>query len=410
MHVAVLGAGVTGVTTAYYLTENGHSVTVIDRAPEVAAGASWRNGGQLSYSFTEAFANPSLLRKLPGQILGFDDSIRVRPPINRHLINWGFELLGQCTRQKAKLNTIFVLRLAMQSSRLLKDIRESIPLEFSFRRAGKLVMLGTQAELNSARIAQELKEKEGCRTEILNFQQACDIEPGLNRFSNSYIGASWSKHDEVACPKKFCLGLSRWLMKNRGVEFLLNESIDQIETNGGRISRITMSSGSIEPDAAIVCLGVNSVEVLRPLGIKVNIYPLRGYSVTLPLGPDPVSASITDLKSKIVFSRLGDKIRIAGLADILGPDFEQNGSKHDEHRIRDLVEIAHSLAPRIADFNAKTDDGWSGVRPMTTNSRPIVGPTDIEGLFLNTGHGMLGWTLACATGHAVAGQVHATAA
>ena len=158
MHIAVLGAGIAGVTTAYYLSESGHSVTVLDGAPNVAAGATGGNGGQLSYSFTGAFANPALLRKLPGQVLGVDPAIKVRPPINRHLASWGLSLLRQCTGERARVNTASVHRIAMQSAGLMAEIRERVPIDFAFRKAGKLVLLSTDEHLRSARKSLDMKQ------------------------------------------------------------------------------------------------------------------------------------------------------------------------------------------------------------------------------------------------------------
>ncbi|MFT5139865.1 MAG: D-amino-acid dehydrogenase, partial [Rhodothermales bacterium] len=307
------------------------------------------------------------------------------------------------TSERSRLNTVAVLKLALESSKLLHNIRKKIPINFSFRQAGKLVMIDSQSSLVSARNSRLMKKEQGCETKILSLSEACEIEPGLRSFKHDYLGAVWSEHDEVGCPKMFCQALSQWLQENRSVEVRLNESIKSIETNNGKLVEIITSSGGIQPDAVVVCLGACSAEMLEPLGIRANIYPIRGYSVTLPLGAAPIETSVTDLGNKIVFSRLGDQIRIAGMADIVGFN-----SKHDPQRLKQLVEIAHSLAPEVADFNAKPDHGWGGYRPMTPDSRPLVGSTPVKGVFLNTGHGMLGWTLACATGNQVAKQLHST--
>jgi D-amino-acid dehydrogenase len=402
MRVAVLGAGITGISTAYYLTELGHTVSIIDGASRVGDGATGGNGCQLSYSFTDAYASPSLLRKFPGQLLGFDSAIRVRPSISLGLARWGLAVLSQCTSRKSRENTIAVLKLAIRSAALMDEIRESVPIEFTFRSAGKLVLLSSDHEKQSARKSSALKASHGGKLEVIDFPEACEIEPGLNQFRKPYAGAIWSEDDAVGCAKKFCEGMSAWLSTSRDVQVRLNEKIETIVTRDGKLERVETSRGSLEPDAVVVCLGAQSSEFLRPLGVRANIYPVRGYSVTLPCGKTPTRTSITDLESKIVFTRMESKVRIAGLADIVGFN-----SENDSSRIRDLLEMAHSLAPEIADYVSHPNCGWGGFRPMTPNSQPLVGPSSIKGLFLNTGHGMLGWTLACATGFEVARHVGA---
>jgi D-amino-acid dehydrogenase len=286
----------------------------------------------------------------------------------------------------------------------MDGIRKSVPLEFAYRRAGKLVLLSSKQEKAAAIESSKLKNGQGGQLEVVRFSEACEIEPGLTQFKKSYEGAIWSENDAVGCAKKFCEGMSAWLASNRAVQIRLNEKVESIVTRKGKLERVETACGGIAPDAVVVCLGAQSGDFLRPLGVQVNIYPVRGYSVTLPLGKMPTTTSITDLGSKIVFSRMENQVRIAGLADIIGFN-----TRKDSDRIRDLVEMAHSVAPEIADYVSHPNHGWGGYRPMTPNSQPLVGPSPIKGLFLNTGHGMLGWTLACATGHQVAGQIQGAA-
>ncbi len=400
MHVVVLGAGVIGVTTAYYLAERGHDVTVVERAEQVAGGASGGNGGQLSYSFTDAMAGPALLPKLPGIIAGLNPAFHVRPLPSPGLIRWGLSFLSHCRKSRHQANTVEILKLALRSGELMTDLRASTNLEFSHRQAGKLVMLKGQAGLAEAREACELKRKFGCDARVITKKQAIEIEPALQNMTDNYSGAVYSASDEVGDTLAFTTRLGQWLSENRGTEFQMKTTVRRIVAENNELVAVETDRGVHKPDAVVVCLGAWAERILAPIGIKSNIYPMRGYSVTLPATDKSNSVSITDLGSKIVFSRLGDRVRIAGFADFV--DFR---TTKDDTRTRTLLEIARKTAPDIADFSFNPAGEWGGFRPMTPDSYPTVGPSKIAGVHLNIGHGMLGWTLACASGHDVAADV-----
>ena len=402
MHVAVLGAGVIGVTTAYYLSERGHSVTIVDRADDVASGASGRNGGQLSYSFTDAMASPALLSKLPRIIAGLNPAFYVRPPITPDLVRWGLAFLNQCTTAKNRKNTLEILQLALRSGALMTELRNRTSVEFSHRRAGKLVMLDGPTALEEAQQACALKREYGCDARVITLEQAHKIEPALAKMTNKYAGAIYSESDEVGDPLAFTSGLGEWLSANRDIELSLNTTVLSIATKNQKLVAVETDKGSLKADAVAVCLGAWSHRLLRPLGIKTNIYPMRGYSLTLPGLETSNSVSITDLTSKTVFSRLDDRVRIAGFADFVG-----YSTARDEMRVRTLLETARKTAPDIADFTISPAAEWGGFRPMTADSLPLIGPSSVEGVYLNTGHGMLGWTLACVSGHKLAACVQA---
>ena len=397
MHVVVLGAGVVGVTTAYYLTERGHSVTVVDRADSVAAGASAGNGGQLSYSFTDAMASPALLSKIPRMMTGLDPAFHVRPPVNTQLVCWGQSFLRQCSGHQNRQNTTAILQMALRSDELMAGLRAQTMLEFSFRKAGKLVMLGEQSALTEAAKLCALKRQYGSDVRVVTWSQAVEIEPALSHLKNKYAGAVYSENDQVGDSRDFTRGLSQWLSLNRETEFKMNTTVKKIVARGRKLIAVETDQGSLKADAVVVCLGAWSKHLLDPLGIRTNIYPMRGYSVTLPAKETSSSVSISDTAYKIVFSRLGDKMRIAGFADFVGYRTEM-----DSARSQKLLETARTIAPEIADYDVDSAGEWGGFRPMTPDSQPLIGQSSIEGVHLNTGHGMLGWTLACASGHDVA--------
>jgi D-amino-acid dehydrogenase len=400
MHVVVLGAGVVGVTTAYYLCERGHRVSVVERADAVASGASAGNGGQLSYSFTDAMASPALLTKMPKMMTGLDPAFLVRPPVNTQLVYWGQAFLRQCTSHQNRQNTIAILQLALRSDSLMAGLRARTGLQFSFRRAGKLVMLGSHEAMNEAAQVCTLKRQFGCDARVVTFKEAVAIEPALEHLQNQYAGAVYSENDQVGNSQEFTSGLSEWLRQNREVEFRLNTTVKKIVARGRKLAAVETDNGALEADAVVVCLGAWSSHLLDPLGIRTNIYPMRGYSVTLPAIGTSNSVSISDTAYKIVFSRLGDSMRIAGFADFVG---YRTGA--DQARVQTLLDTAREIAPSIADYAVSDNAAWGGFRPMTPDSRPLIGPSSIEGIHLNTGHGMLGWTLACASGHDVAAGI-----
>jgi D-amino-acid dehydrogenase len=400
MHVVVLGAGVVGVTTAYYLSERGHSVTVVDRAETVASGASAGNGGQLSYSFTDAMASPALLSKIPKIMTGLDPAFYVRPSLNTQLVCWGQAFLRQCSGHQNRQNTLAVLQLALRSASLMSELRSQTALEFSFRKAGKLVLQSGHDALTQAAKLCALKRQYGCDARVVTFTEAVRIEPALEFLTNEYAGAVYSENDQVGDSLEFTNALGQWLSLNREVGFKLNTTVQKIVARGGKLAAVETDQESLQADAVVVCLGAWSSQLLDPLGIKTNIYPMRGYSVTLPAVETSNAVSITDPGCKIVFSRLGDRMRIAGFADFVG-----YRTSADHARTQTLLATARTIAPSIADYAVSSTGEWGGFRPMTPDSQPLLGPSSIGGIHLNTGHGMLGWTLACASGHDVAAGI-----
>lgn len=398
MRVIVLGAGVVGVTTAYYLSQRGCEVTVVDREPEAGEGATFGNAGQLSYSFTDALAKPGFLSHLPAMILGRDRGSKVR--LSPELVNWGMRFLAQCTSNRARDNTLSVLKLAMRSAGLIDDIQRTLPFDFHYRTAGKLVLLSTEAELATARATTELKQKNGCSAVVLSRDEAIAVEPALADLTESFVGAVYSKSDEVADSQRFTTGLKDWLEKEGAATFRLSSTAHELVMHDGRTRGVILDQDQVEADAVVVCLGAWSREILRKAGIDPHIVPARGYSITLPPGPSAPEVSVTALKHKMVYSRINGFVRVAGFVDFTGFD-----TSADEARAHTLQEIAARFAPQAADYDSDDAQVWGGFRPMTPSGQPQVGPTAIPGLFVNVGHGMLGWTLACATAYDAAQAV-----
>lgn len=401
MHVIVLGAGVVGTTTAYYLSQLSCQVTVFDRASNVGIGASYANAGQLSYNFTDALAKPELLVRIPRFLLGQDPAARVH--LAPGLIGWGLRFMGQCTTKCAERNTVAVLKVALRSADLMTELRKRVPFDFSHRIAGKLVLLSNKAEIKSATASSKLKNAYGGNTRILSRAEATAIEPALEQMAGDFLAAVYSANDEVADSLKFTSGLREWLEADGLVTFRLSSTAKEIVVKQGRTQAVIVDDDMVEADAVVVCLGAWSSRLLSTVGINPRIYPVRGYSVTLPSGEASPSVSVTALKHRIVFSRVNELVRIAGFADFAGFD-----TSADAERTHSLLELARQVAPSAANYDAVNAHEWGGFRPMTPNGQPQVGATSVRGLFVNTGHGMLGWTLACATGHDIAQAIAQT--
>jgi len=400
MHVAVLGAGVAGVTSAWYLATRGCSVTLVDRAEQPAAGASYANGCQLSYSFTDAFAQPSLLPMLPRLLLGRDPAIRVRMVSRPPIAGWGFRFLRECTARRARENTVAALTLALRSASRLAEIRERTGIEFAHRADGKLVLLPEGADLDRARQNVEMKRQHGCATRFLDIDAAAELEPAVGAMRGRYVGAIHAPGDETGDPRAYARQLVDWLRRECSLDCRFGVTAKAVALGKGRVAGVESSAGLLPADAVVVCLGAESRDFLATAGLKVAIYPVRGYSLTLPAGSRAPALSVTDPGRRLLFCPLAGRLRISGFADFLG-----YASRDDSRRLALLGEKAREVAPDAADYDAPEPEPWAGNRPLTPDGRPLVGATRIPGLYLNCGHGALGWTLAAATGHDVARAV-----
>jgi D-amino-acid dehydrogenase len=395
MQVIVLGAGVIGITTAYYLSRAGCDVTIVERNSHVSAETSYANGGQLSYIFTDSLAKPDFLLQLPRLLLGRDSGSMVR--LDPSLFAWGMRFLLHCTRRQATLNTLALLAVSLRSAELMRELCAATGIEFAHRANGKLILLGSKAELESARRSRDLKQRAGCTTEILSWPEAVAVEPALAALADNHVAAVHSTGDHIGDARLFTERLSAYLVENGRAKLRLATPVSAIELCRNRFDSVVTDGGRISADAIVVCAGGHSSALLQPLGVRLPIYPVRGYSVTLPRGPDSPSISVTALSRRLLFSPLAGRMRIAGFADFVG-------GKHgaDEQRTSQLHALARQVAPGAADYEASQRHSWAGNRPMTPNGRPYVGASPVDGIYLNAGHGMLGWTLANACAAEVA--------
>lgn len=396
--IHVLGAGVVGLATAYALARRGHAVNVIDAgAGPAEAGASFGNGGQLSYAYTDALASPALLRSLPKYLLGFDAAFRLRPSLRPAFWRWSLSLLANATAPAFRHNTLEALRLAMESRDAFAEIAPKIA--FDHRRCGKLHLYAAAPALNAARVLAELKNGYGAGQEILTPAQAIEREPALAAYRGRFVGALWSPYDEAGDSLLFCRDLRRLLEADYGVDFKFGTRVKALRAERGALVSLLTTEGEIPCQTSVLTLGVGSVAVARTAGIALPIWPLQGYSLTVPATDGAPAVSITDTARKLVLCRLGTRLRAAGLAD-LGP----REAPFRPARFAALLASVRDAFPEAGDY-AAPPEAWTGQRPMSPTSRPIIGPSQLGGLYLNCGHGSLGWTLSMGSAERIAGLV-----
>ncbi|MCF6263910.1 MAG: FAD-dependent oxidoreductase [Xanthomonadales bacterium] len=396
MKILVLGAGVIGVTTAHALSRLGHEVLVIDQADGVASQASHANGAQLAYSYVDPFANFATLKKIPKYMLGFDEGIRLRFTNKFSYYAWGLEFIRHCTSKKAAANMQVMLELAHTSKQAMSKIYSEIPaVAIRVHGAGKIVLAGTPQELEKLNASVALKKSYGFDVEILDKDSCILQEPGLGSWQGEFCGGIYAPGDKVLDPLVFCQTIQAHSESKYGVGYYFGHTILKLKQKNNKITQVQTDKDIFNCDAAIVCLGEGANNIIKTIDKAYPVYPMRGYSLTLDTGKEVTKTSITDPISKIVFSNLGGKIRIAGFLDANIPE-----TKIDE-RGRALLATAQKLWPSIANYDGEANF-WTGLRPMTPSGIPIVKKSKINGLYYNIGHGSLGLTLAAGSAQRIA--------
>lgn len=395
MKIVICGSGLLGITTAYVLALRGHEVEVLDRGQVSASETSYANGGQLSYSHAEPWANPAVLPKLPSWILKEDSPLIFRPRLDPEMFRWGLAFLRNCTTSRAKINCVNMLRLGLYSRRKLEVIRRETGVVFDFLDKGILHIFNTEKDLAHAVKQTEFQAKYGCVETVLTRQQVMETEPALQHTSREIVGGIYAPQDESGDPHTFCNALAAYCSEKLGVNIRYGVEIESLDKHNGRIDSVTTNQGKVKGDAYVVALGSYSPLLLKQVGVKIPIYPMKGYSITVPANEYSPTISLTDGSAKIVYSRLGNRVRVAGTAEFTGHD-----TQILESRIQPIVRATKTLFPNM-DWDSKIDK-WACLRPSTPDGPPYLGPTPCNNLFLNTGHGTLGWTQAAGSAYIVA--------
>jgi D-amino-acid dehydrogenase len=400
VQVLVLGTGVIGVTSAWYLGADGHRVTLLDRQPGAGLETSFANGGQISVSQAQPWANPQAPVKILKWLGDESAPLMFRPSASLRQWAWGLRFLYECLPGRTRENTLQILRLAIYSAAQLRRLRAESGIAYDHLERGLLQLYYERDEFERAAVHAELIRRGGVEVQACSTERCFEIEPALARSAVRPAGGLYAPTDESGDAHLFTRNLAQRCAQ-RGVELRYDTHVERIEAQPERVRAVHIVRDGrrerIEVDAVLVCLGVHSPFLLEPLGIRVPVYPVKGYSITVPIAERAAAPSVclTDEAHKIAISRLGERLRLAGTAELAGYDTGVNAV-----RCGALVARARQLFPGVGDFDAAQQ--WAGLRPATPGNVPVIGRTRLPNLFVNTGHGTLGWTLCAGSGRAIA--------
>ena len=400
MKVLIFGAGVVGVSSAWYLAKAGHEVTVIDRQQAAGLETSFANGGQISVSHAEPWSNPHApLRALSW--MGREDApLLFRLRWDTALFDWSLRFLRECTPGRTRANIRDIVSLALYSRNQLKALRAETSIEYEHLERGILHVYTDQKEFAAAVEASKVLREFGCDRRTVDADECVTIEPALKAARPLLVGGDYTSADESGDAQRFTKNLAD-LCAARGVRFRYGITVDKLTMSNGAITGAMVSTpeGSeiLKADAYVAALGSYTPLLLRPLGMRLPVYPAKGYSATIALNESSVAPTVamTDDGHKLVFSRLGQRLRIAGTAEFNGYNTELNSV-----RCQALMQRTHQLFPDL--HPASEPEFWCGLRPSTPSNVPFIGRSALSNLYLNTGHGTLGWTMACGSGTVLA--------
>lgn len=396
MRVVILGAGVVGVATAWYAAQAGHEVTVVDRQAGAGLETSFANAGEVSPGYASPWAGPGIPRKAVRWLLMRHAPLILKPQLDAEMIGWLFSLLRNCTSGRYALNKARMVRLAEYSRDQLDALRGTVDIDYDARMQGTLQLFRKQAQLDGIGKDIEVLRAYGVPYEVLDRAGCERAEPGLRHSGSDIAGGLRLPHDETGDCFKFTQRLAE-LCAEQGVRFLYDTRVRSLRADAGGVQAVVTDKGEIRGEAYVVAAGSWSAGLVRPLGLKLPVYPVKGYSITAPIAePERAPEStLLDETYKIAITRLGDRIRVGGMAEVSG-----YRATLEPRRQRTLEYSLETLFPGAGDVSKATF--WAGLRPMTPDGTPVIGATAVPGLFLNTGHGTLGWTMACGSGRVMA--------
>ncbi|MFB9887503.1 D-amino acid dehydrogenase [Balneatrix alpica] len=402
MKVVVLGAGVIGVTHAYYLAKAGHEVTVIDRQAAAAMETSHANAGQISPGYSAPWAAPGIPVKAMKWLTQKHAPLKLHPQMDITMWKWMVQMLANCSEAAYAVNKERMMRLAEYSRDCFIDLRAELGIRYNDRQQGTLQMFRTEQQVAASKKDIEVLERCNVPYEVLDMDACIAKEPALARVRNKFVGGLRLPGDETGDCFEFTQKLAT-LTEGLGVKYLFNTDIKALQQRDGRISAVQTSQGAIEADAFVVAMGSYSPFLLADVGVKVPVYPVKGYSLTVPItnaDAAPVS-TVMDETYKVAITRFEDRIRVAGTAELSGYNLELR-----EPRRETIAMVVSDVFPDGGDVSQA--EFWTGLRPMTPDGTPIVGKTGIANLFINTGHGTLGWTMSCGSGKLLADIISQT--
>ena len=396
MKVIVLGSGVIGVASAYQLALAGHEVTVVDRQPAPGLETSYGNAGEVSPGYSAPWAGPGVPLKAIKWLLMQHRPLVIRPHLDLALIRWGLAMLRNCTTARYELNKGRMVRLAEYSRDCLRELRTQTGLHYDERMQGTLQLFRTQQQLDASAADIAVLQRTGVGFELLDRAGCIRHEPALARVQQKFLGGLLLPGDETGDCFKFTQNLAA-IAVHRGVQFRHGTTIKKLQAEGGQLTGVVTDAGVLKADAYLLALGSHSPKLLKPVGIDIPVYPVKGYSITVPItdAAGAPESTVMDETHKVAVTRLGDRIRVGGTAELAGYDLRL----HDARR-RTLEHVVTDLFPNGGDVSRA--EFWCGLRPMTPDGTPVLGATPLRRLYLATGHGTLGWTMAAGTGRVMA--------
>ncbi len=400
MRIVVMGAGVIGVTTAYYLAKGGADVVVLDRQVGPGLETSYANAGELSYGMTSPWAAPGVPVKALKWLFMKRRPLFIWPLISPTMWMWGLQMIRNCNEESYRTNKGRMVRISNYSRDVMPDLISETGIEYDGREQGTLQLFRTAKQMKGSKADQEILAEYGSPYEVLGRDACIAVEPALAEVRNKFVGGLRLTADRTGDCRMFTMALADKCAQ-MGVEFQYGQSIRAIAVESGQVAGVdTEVAGRVSGDAYVCALGSYGPRLLKPIGIKLPVYPVKGYSVTLPVMDDAFApqSTIMDETHKVAITRLGDRIRVAGTAEIAG--YSNRLGPHATDTVRHVIT---DLFPKGGDISKA--EGWTGLRPMTPDGTPVLGSSRYGNLFLNTGHGTLGWTMACGSGRAVADLV-----
>jgi D-amino-acid dehydrogenase len=387
MRIVVLGGGVVGVTTAYQLQRDGHEVVLLERNPEVASGASWGNAGMIAPGHSFVWSSPRAPMILAKSLMLKDQALRFRLSADPRLYAWTWGFLKECTAAKARRNTLLKHRLAAYSQKVLGEVVADEAIDYDRNTRGILYFYRDQKALDSGVEHMKLLESDGQAIKVLTRDQVIALEPGLAHARERIAGAILCPTDETGDCAKFTRALAARVVE-RGGEIVTGATVGGLDSDGDRVTQALTDRGPFSGDAYVLALGAESPILARKLGLRLPIYPIKGYSLTIPIGAakSPPTIACLDEHNLVAISRFGDRLRITATAEFAGYD-----ASHKPSDFAFMKRVTQELFPDGAEYDRA--QMWAGLRPMTPTNLPLIGQRRFKNLVLNCGHGHIGWTM-----------------
>ena len=392
MKVLVMGGGVIGITTAYYLAREGHEVSVVDRHEAAALETSYANAGLIAPGHAFAWASPKAPKILLTSLFQADRALRLKPRLSWRQWSWLWLFLMQCTAERARANTLRKLRLCLYSVECLDEVVRETRVEFDGLSKGNFYLYRSPRTFDAGVAHTAVLRENGLDLRVMDRDQLAVLEPALDPVKHKIAGGMYSPRDQSGDAHRFSRHLAAWCAERLGVEFRYRTRIRRIEAGDGRIRRVLTEQGALGADLYVLALGCASPFLSEPIGVKLPVYPVKGYSVTIPVGETNLSPRMggVDEDHLVALCPMGRRLRITSTAEFAG--YERS---HRQSDFRGMFNAARDLFPSGGDFDQP--EYWAGLRPMTPTTVPILGRARYENLYLNVGHGHIGWTMSCAS-------------